>query len=181
MSNQRSLPKAIRAEDDEALIPLARSIGYHVRQLAETWQEVMEHVGALNGVTVSQWHYLRELWEEDGLSSGELTKRMGRQGPTTVVAVQLLERSGYVKVVKSGKDRRKSFVHLTPRGRRMAATMAPLIRDVNERALVDLSPAEVRTFKRLIVRIQRTLDGESHNRNEWAATRTKHLADEVGL
>jgi DNA-binding MarR family transcriptional regulator len=98
-----------------------------------------------------------------------------------VVAVQLLERSGYVKVVKSGKDRRKSFVHLTPRGRSMAATMAPLIRDVNERALVDLSPAEVRTFKRLIVRIQRTLDEESRSRNEWSSKRTKHLADEVGL
>ena len=41
-----------------------------------------------------QWRYLRELWEEDGLSSGELTRRVGRQGPTTVVAVQLLGARG---------------------------------------------------------------------------------------
>ena len=68
-------------EADGALVPLERSLGYHVRQLAETWQAVMDHEGELRGVTVSQWRYLRELWEEDGLTSGELTRRVGRQGP----------------------------------------------------------------------------------------------------
>ena len=69
-----------------------------------------------HGLTVSQWRYLRELWEEDGLSMGELTRRVGRQGPTTVVAVQLLERGGIVTVTKSAEDRRKSFIFLTPAG-----------------------------------------------------------------
>jgi DNA-binding MarR family transcriptional regulator len=181
MSRLRTLPRSTSDESDDALVPLARSVGYHVRQLAETWQEVMDREADLHGVTVSQWRYLRELWEEDGLSSGELTKRVGRQGPTTVVAVQLLDRAGYVKITKSGADRRKSFVHLTARGRKLAATMAPLINDVNERAMVDLSQAEIRVFKRLIVRIQRTLDGERRSRNEWAEKRTQRLAEEVGL
>ena len=44
----------------------------------------MDQHAAANGVTVGQWRYLRELWEEDGLSTGELTRRVGRQGPTTV-------------------------------------------------------------------------------------------------
>ena len=78
------------------LVPLERSVGYHVRQLAETWQGAMDRRAAAHGVTVSQWRYLRELWEEDGLSTGELTRRVGRQGPTTVVAVQLLEKAGLV-------------------------------------------------------------------------------------
>jgi len=170
-----------RAGVDDALVPLERSLGYHVRQLAETWQAVMDDEGELRGVTVSQWRYLRELWEEDGLTSGELTRRVGRQGPTTVVAVQGLERAGFVRVVKSADDRRKSIVHLTARGRRMARTMAPAIDDVNERALVNLSEAEIRAFKRLVVRIQRTLDGESRHRNEWAEKRTQRLAEDVGL
>ena len=168
-------------EANDALVPLERSLGYHVRQLAETWQAVMDHEGELRGVTVSQWRYLRELWEEDGLTSGELTRRVGRQGPTTVVAVQGLERAGFVRVVKSRDDRRKSIVHLTARGRRMAQIMAPAIEDVNERALVNLSEAEIRAFKRLIVRIQRTLDGESRHRNDWAEKRTEGLAKDVGL
>ena len=112
---------------------------------------------------------------------GDLTRRVGRQGPTTVVAVQLLEKAGLVTVAKSAEDRRKSLVRLTPRGKRLAETMSPLIRDVNERAMADLSDAEIRTFKRLIVRIQRTLDLECRNRNEWSERRTQQLAKEVGL
>jgi hypothetical protein len=59
--------------------------------------------------------------------------------------------------------------------------MAPLIEDVNSRAMANLSAAEIRTFKRLVVRIQRTLDGEGRSRNEWAERRTDRLASEVGL
>jgi DNA-binding MarR family transcriptional regulator len=170
-----------RTSADDSLVPLERSLGYHVRQLAETWQALMDHEGEMRGVTVSQWRYLRELWEEDRLTSGELTRRVGRQGPTTVVAVQGLERAGFVRVAKSPEDRRKSIVYLTARGRRMAQTMAAPIDDVNARAIANLSENEIRIFKQLIVRIQRTLDGEAHHRNEWAEKRTERLAKDVGL
>jgi DNA-binding MarR family transcriptional regulator len=92
-----------------------------------------------------------------------------------------LEKAELVTVAKSPEDRRKSLVCLRPRGKRLAATMSPLIRDVNDRAMADLSDSEIRTFKRLIVRIQRTLDLECRNRNEWSERRTRQLAKEVGL
>lgn len=173
-----SLP-ASPAEAD--LVPLERSLGYHVRQLAETWQAAMDRRAEEHGLTVSQWRYVRELWEEDGLSIGELTRRVGRQGPTTVVAVQLLERAGLVTVTKSDQDRRKSFIRLTRRGQRLASTMSPIIAAVNDEATADLSSKELRNFKRLIVRIQRTLDAKAGNRNSWAARRTLRLAEDVGL
>lgn len=181
MKNLRAVPKPVAPAADDDLVPLARSAGYHVRQLAETWQEAMDVAAGANGVTISQWRYLRELWEEDGLSTGELTRRVGRQGPTTVVAVRLLERESLVTVAKSDTDRRRSIIHLTPRGRRLAATMAPLIRAVNEHAMSDLSDGEIRTFKRLVVRIQRRLNAGRPERNKWAEMRTKALANEVGL
>src|SRR6185312_10487058 len=136
MRNLRVALKPAPPANDE-LVPLARSVGYHIRQLAESWQSAMDVEAEAHGVTVTQWRYLRELWEEDGLSTGELTRRVGRQGPTTVVAVQLLEREGMVTVEKSETDRRKSLIRLTSRGRHLAATMSPLIRDVNERAMSD--------------------------------------------
>jgi DNA-binding MarR family transcriptional regulator len=141
----------------------------------------MDQHAEAHGITIVQWRYLRELWEEDALSMGELTRRVGRQGPTTVVAVQLLEKAGLVTTVKSVDDRRKSLVRLTLRGHRLAATMSPVIDDVNERAMSDLTDAEIRAFKRFIVRVQRTLDLECRNRNEWSERRTRRLAKEVGL
>jgi DNA-binding MarR family transcriptional regulator len=181
MGNVRALRRAVAPQVDGGLIPLERSVGYHVRQLAETWQDVMDRRAAAHGVTVTQWRYLRELWEEDGLSIGELTQRVGRQGPTTVVAVQLLEKAGLVTVVKSDEDRRKSFIHLTRRGQRLASTVSPLVREVNEWAMADLSEGEILAFKRLVVRIQRRLDAEGGYRNTWAERRTQRLAKEVGL
>jgi MarR family transcriptional regulator, transcriptional regulator for hemolysin len=179
MGNVRTLARPIAR--DGGLIPLERSLGYHVRQLAETWQEVMDRRAEAHGITVTQWRYLRELWEDDGLSMGELTQRVGRQGPTTVVAVQLLEKAGLVTVAKSSEDRRKSFVHLTRRGQRMASTMSPVIGAVNNEVMADLSAREILTFKRLIVRIQRTLDAKTENRSVWSERRTQRLAEEVGL
>jgi MarR family transcriptional regulator, transcriptional regulator for hemolysin len=181
MATFRVLAQSVTPAADERLIPLERSIGYHVRQLAETWQDLMDRRAADHGVTVTQWRYLRELWEEDGLSIGELTQRVGRQGPTTVVAVKFLEKAGLVTVVKSDQDRRKSFIHLTRRGRRLASTVSPLIREVNEWAMADLSESEVLAFKRLMVRVQRRLDTEGGNRNTWAERRTQRLAREIGL
>jgi DNA-binding MarR family transcriptional regulator len=176
-TKQRPLQRA--ANDGQ--VPLARSVGYHIRYLAETWQDAMDIAASAHGITVNQWRYLRELWEEDGLTIAELTRRVGRQEPTTVVAVRLLERDGLVTTLKSESDRRKTFIRLTARGRRLAATMSPLIRDVNDHAMSDLSDAEIRTFKRLIVRIQRTLDADRRKPNEWAEMRTNRLAEEVGL
>ena len=102
----------------------------------------MDRRAEAHGVSVTQWRYLRELWEEDGMSIGELTARVGHQGPTTtVVAVELLEKAGLVTVAKSDEDRRKSFIHLTRRGRRLASTVSPLIREVNDWAMADLARA----------------------------------------
>jgi DNA-binding MarR family transcriptional regulator len=86
-----------------------------------------------------------------------------------------------VSIAKSEEDRRKSFIHLTRRGQRLAAAMSPLISEVNEQAMADLTESEILTFKRLIVRLQRTLDAESGHRNSWSERRTERLAEEVGL
>jgi DNA-binding MarR family transcriptional regulator len=173
--------RPVQSAGNDGQVPLARSVGYHVRHLAETWRGAMDVAASRHGVTVSQWRYLRELWEEDGLTTAELTRRVGREQPTTVVAVRLLERDGLVTTIKSDSDRRKSFIRLTARGRRLAATMSPIIRDVNDRAMSDLSAAEIRTLKRLIVRIQRRLDADRGDHNEWAEMRLNRLAQEVGL
>ena len=162
------------------VLPLARSLGYHVRELSESWQAAMDAEAQKHGISLTQWRYLRELWEEDGLTSGELTRRVGRQGPTTVVAVRGMEKAGLVRLEKSNHDRRKSYVRLTARGRRLAATMAPVIRRINDLAIAELSAAELHALKRLILRIQRKLDRHNKNRSAWLQWRTDRLAEEVG-
>jgi MarR family transcriptional regulator, organic hydroperoxide resistance regulator len=171
-------PASANASPD--VIPLSRSLGYHLRELAESWTTAMDAAAQPYGISLSQWRYLRELWENDGLSSGELTRRVGRQGPTTVVAVQSLERAGLIRTERSEHDRRKGSVHLTARGRKLATTLAPVIRQVNENACEGLTADEIRIFKKVLVRTQRNLDATTRHRSSWLVWRTEILAKEVG-
>jgi DNA-binding MarR family transcriptional regulator len=177
-ADARPVPTSPQAPN---FVPMARSLGYHVRELSETWAHAMDAAAQAHGISLTQWRYLRELWETDRLSNGELTLRVGRQGPTTVVAVRSLERVGLVRIEKSGHDRRKTYVCLTARGRRLAEVMSPVILDVNQAAVADLATDEIRLFKQLIVKVQRRLDRQSPSRNSWSLLRTDQLAGEVGL
>jgi DNA-binding MarR family transcriptional regulator len=161
-------------------IPLARSLGYHLRELSESFTAAVDVKAQAHGISINQWRYLRELLEKDGLSSGELTRRAGRQGPSTVVAVRSLERAGLVRTEGSRSDRRKSHVFLTAKGRRVAAKISPLVQTVQAMAVAGLSAEEIRLLKNLIVRIQRNVDANTRTRNLWAVWRTDLLAREVG-
>jgi len=159
---------------------LDRSYGYHLRQLAESWYRAMHRRVDAYGVSATQWRYLRELWEEDGLTQRDLSERVGRQGPTTVPALRSLEAAGYVRIEQNGTDRRKTRVCLTALGRRTWETLAPLIGQVEDAALAGLTPQEVKAFGKMIVKIQRNLDRDNHNRNAWALSRTDKLSEMIG-
>jgi len=161
-------------------VPLARSLGYHVRQLSESITGSVHRKLDTHGVTQGQWRYLRELWEEDGLSQRELSERVGRQGPTTVAALKLLERSGYATIERNETDRRKTHVYLTDRGRALEVEVAPILREIEDLATEGLSEEEIKTFKRLLVRIQSNVDRENRQRNWWAEKRARQLAEELG-
>jgi DNA-binding MarR family transcriptional regulator len=169
------------AEAKAGPVPLARSLGYHVRQLSESWTEAMHRVTERKGVTEGQWRYLRELWEEDGLSQRELGERVGRQGPSTVAAVRLLERNRMVKVVQNRDDRRKTRVYLTERGRALRDLLMPDVREVQRMAIAGIAASDLEAFKRVVVAIQRNLDANNRSRNSWSSWRTDQLAREVGI
>jgi MarR family transcriptional regulator, organic hydroperoxide resistance regulator len=180
---ERTAGSELTAPTDSSadVFPLARSLGYHLRELSQTLQSAMDGEAQKRGVSLTQWRYLRELWEENGLTSGELTRRVGREGPTTVAAVRGMERAGLVRIEKVDRDRRKTFVHLTARGRRLATMMAPVIQQINDFALSDFSENEIKVFKQMVVRIQRKLDTHGRHRNSWSVWRTDRLAKELGV
>lgn len=159
----------------------ARSLGYHLRQVSESWSGALKARLDAMGVTEGQWRYLRELWGNEGLTQRELSERTGRQGPTTVAALRLLVRSGFATIEAADHDRRKTIVRLTRKGRELRGRMSEIVAEVEAIGLAGLSPAEIVTFKRLIVVAQRNLDARGSGRNQWARMRTEDLARELGL
>jgi DNA-binding MarR family transcriptional regulator len=142
-----------RRREEPVHFPLETSVGYQIRMVYRAMQRLLQTRIGPHGVTLGMWYYLRALWSEDGLTQSELSRRIGTMEPTTLSAIQSMERSGLVKRVRSGDDRRKMHIHLTKKGKDLEALLMPLAVEVVDTSVAGLSPAEVKlllTFLRTI-------------------------------
>ena len=79
------------------------------------------------------------------------------RGPTTVAALNKLEKLGLVRRKINKIDARKINVFLTRDGRKLYETIIPEVEAVNRRALSRLNSDEEAAFKDMIRRIRETV------------------------
>lgn len=135
-----------------------QSLGYLVRDTFRAFTKELEARITDAGVSIGQWYFLRALWEQDGLTQRELSRRVGMMEPTTVTAVNAMERKGLVRRTRDAVDRRKINVVLTPKGRRLKTRLLPKARAVNELAAAGLSERDVATLRALLERVKANLE-----------------------
>jgi MarR family transcriptional regulator, organic hydroperoxide resistance regulator len=151
------LPKPPSSPVDEVL-PLERSVGYQVRMTHRALQRYLHAKIGPYGLTPGMWYFLRALWNEDGLTQRELSRRIGTMEPTTLTAIAAMERSGLVTRVRSERDRRKQHVFLTPRSRELERELLAVAVEVVNTATRGFSPAEVAALLGALSRIQGNLE-----------------------
>jgi DNA-binding MarR family transcriptional regulator len=98
---------------------------------------------AEHGVSFGHWTFLRILWEGDGLTQRELSEQAGVMEPTTFSALKAMEKRGYIRRQKRGGDRKKVYIVLTPKGRRLRTHLVPLAEAVNRIAVRGVKPADI--------------------------------------
>jgi len=133
------------------------SIGYLLRDCYRSFSRALEVRIKPHGVGAGQWFFLRELWEEDGLTQGDLSARAGMTAPTTVVAIRRMVKDGLVIRKPDDQDRRKVRIHLTEKGQRFRDELLPLAFDVNKAATEGFSEEEVRQFRSFVERMKKNL------------------------
>jgi MarR family transcriptional regulator, organic hydroperoxide resistance regulator len=138
-------------------LPLERSTGYQVRATNRAFQMALRESVEPFGVSPGMWYFLRLLWQDDGLTQSELSRRIGLMEPTAFAALAGMERSGLIKRVKNRTDRRKVNVFLTPHGRALRERMLPIAHEVNAEGLQGLSAQEMETLLDLLKRIESNL------------------------
>ncbi len=111
-------------------------------------------------VTPGQWYFLRTLWEEEGLSQRELSRRVGTTEPTTASALRLLERNGLIRRRRNQTDRRTINIFLTARARRLRDDLLPFAHEVNAVATEGVSAADMRTLRRILATMRDNLAAE---------------------
>lgn len=102
---------------------------------------------AAHAVSFGHWTFLRILWEGDRLTQRELSERAGVMEPTTFSALKAMERLGYVRRRQLGGDRKKIYVLLTSKGRRLRDRLVPLAEDVNRVAVRGMKPSDISSIR----------------------------------
>lgn len=108
---------------------------------------------AEHSVSFGHWTFLRILWEGDRLTQRELSERAGVMEPTTFSALKAMERLGYVRRRQFAGDRKKVYVLLTAKGRRLRAHLVPLAEDVNSIAVRGVRPADIKATRDVLLAI----------------------------
>jgi DNA-binding MarR family transcriptional regulator len=156
------------------------SFGYLLRISFRSFSRALEKRTNPFGVTSGQWRFLRVLWTKDGVTQRELSRRVGMREPTTVAAVNSLERAGLVVRKKSHFDRRKVHVYLTARAKRLKAKLMPFVAEVNKIGLDGLSPEEVVLARRTLLKVMENFSREDGDSYHNADMHIRNSSDDEG-
>lgn len=129
------------------------------RETHRAMTRVLQHRIAGHGVSMGQWYFLRALWEQDGLTQRELSQRVGMMEPTTVTALNTLERCDLVQRVRNPHDRRKVNIYLTPKGKALRSEILPCVEEIEESATLGISPGELALAVGVLSRVAANLGG----------------------
>jgi MarR family transcriptional regulator, organic hydroperoxide resistance regulator len=97
---------------------------------------------ARHGVYEGQQYVLRTLWREDGLSPGEVARRLGLATPTITRAATRMEAAGLLRREPHPGDRRVVRLRLTDRGRALEKVIDAEMEQLTDRALASLTAPE---------------------------------------
>lgn len=146
-----------------------RGMGRLLRQCYRAFAYGLQKQLAPYKITASQWLHLRALWEEDGLSQGEISRRLGIEKASSTSVLDSLERRRLIHRLRNKSDRRKTNVFLTPAGRALKAALLPCAVAMTTQARRGLSPEEVMTFLYVLeTMIKNLLPPERHRQRQSA-------------
>jgi DNA-binding MarR family transcriptional regulator len=163
MTTKATASKAAAApvRNSGADFPPDQSVGYLVRETHRAFLRALGARVSRHGVSIGMWYFLRVLWEEEGLTQRELSRRVRMMEPTTATALEGMERRGFISRMRNSQDRRKVNIRLTDKGRRLREVLLPYAMEVNQVALAGMPPKTIPLLREQLDRIKRNLDADA--------------------
>ena len=123
--------------------------------------DVLQRVDALcgaHGLTHTQYNVLRILRgaHPEGRARCEIGERLIGRAPDVTRLIDRMEAQGWVKRSWSEDNRRLSIARITPEGLALLERLDPLVEELQEQALGDLSEAQLRQLVTICERIAQT-------------------------
>lgn len=138
-----------------------QSIAYLARDITRLFSRILQHRLQPHGILIGHYHFLRVLWEADGMTQRELANQVGMKESTTFTALAGMEENGLVRRSRHPTDRRKMLVWLTPEGRQLRDILLPIAKDVNDIAANGLDAEDISQLRSLLIELKRALEAQN--------------------
>ena len=134
------------------------------RRASRVARERTDRALAGHGVRAGQQIVLEALWREDGLTPGELARRIGVETPTVVRGVGRMEAAGLVVRRDDPREGRLVRVYLTDRGRELERMIPQAEDGVIEEAFSGFSTEDREQLTRPLSRVLENLEGSRESK-----------------
>lgn len=149
-----------RQKDVEKLVNLNSSLGYLFKEAHAAYTTALRRKLKPYGITLAQWYFLRELWQQEGLTQRQLSRRMDISEPTAGTALRLMEKRGLIYKDQNEEDLRGFHIFLTEKGRSLRNSVLAKVLTVNSDAARGLSKD---TIGKIQVGIRKMIDNLGHD------------------
>ena len=130
-------------------------------QAAKLLREAADEGMSRHGVRVGQHIVLSVLWEQDGLTPGEIARRLGTTTPTIVNTATRMEEAGLIVRRPDPADARLVRLYLTHRARAVREPVRAARAALEQRATATLTDAELDQLRSALTKIIAQLQGGS--------------------
>ncbi len=108
-------------------------------------------------ITPDQWMILYYLWQENGLSIGEITSRSKKDFANVTRIVDKLIKMGYVTKKKSEKDGRSFHVFIRPKAAEIKNDVQNCWKQASDVALEGISSSEQQQLVKILAKIENNI------------------------
>ena len=121
---------------------------------------VAQIYGPLFGLSASEWRTIVVLGPHQALSSSGIVERSSMDKVNVSRAIAKLRKEGLLKQGIDEKDRRRSVLRLTDKGREAYATLVPLVLEQEQKLLEGLTSDERDQLVRLMERVRMNAEAQ---------------------
>ena len=102
-------------------------------------------------VLYGHWTFLRILWQTDGVTQRQLSEQARVTEPSTVTALQAMEKLGYLTRQKLDGNKKEMRVFLTARGRALRSAIVACAQEVNQISVAGIPADDLAVTRRTLL------------------------------
>ena len=148
-------------------IDLENNVNHRLAAVAAQSKRLIYRIISESGLSITpeQWMVLYQLWQEDGLTIGQLASNTKKDFANITRVVELLVRDGYIRKVKNPKDKRSCCVFILPKANEIKEDIQNVFHSMTKLSLKGINSKEQIFLLDILARIESNVAGELEKRD----------------